>query len=80
MTDAPQTTPLRAIFTIHLNWRSVECGICGDWDDHRHAVGWYCGPVKQDIGEPVPEWGPDAVAGGRIVCKSCHDCFYRIGA
>jgi hypothetical protein len=52
-----------------------ECGICEAWGAHRHAVGWYCGPVKEGIGEPVPEWGPDAVAGGRTVCKACHDRF-----
>ncbi len=72
--DAP-----RAIYTWHL-WgeRGSECGICEKWGPHRHAVGWYCEPVKQNPGEPVPEWGPDAIASGRVVCKSCHDRFYGL--
>ncbi|WP_147048187.1 hypothetical protein [Methylobacterium gnaphalii] len=69
------------IYTLHL-WGepASECGICEEWGPHRHAVGWYCGPVQEDIGEPVPEWGPDAIAGGRSVCKACHDRFYGIEA
>lgn len=55
-----------------------ECGICEAEGEHRHAVGWYCGPVKEDPGEPVPEWGHDAIAGGRSVCQPCHDSFYGI--
>lgn len=76
--EAPSTVP---IITIDL-WgqHEVECGICGQWGDHRHAVGWYCGPVKEDIGQPVPEWGPDAIAAGRVVCKGCHDEFYGVAA
>ena len=61
---------------IHLWQPEVECGICKRWGNHRHAVGWYCGPVEEDIGEHVPEWGPDAIAGGKTVCKQCHDEFY----
>lgn len=71
--------PRKAIYTIHL-WGEPgsECGICEKWGPHRHAVGWYCGPVREDIGQPVPEWGPDAIAMGRTVCKTCHDEFYSI--
>lgn len=78
MTTAASNAP-RAIYTIHL-WGEPgsECGICEEFGPHRHAVGWYCGPVKEDIGAPVPEWGPDAIAGGRTVCKTCHDRFYGI--
>lgn len=45
------------ILVLHL-WGEPgsECGICEEYGPHRHAVGWYCGPVKEDIGQPVPEW------------------------
>jgi hypothetical protein len=67
------------IHVLHL-WGepSSECGICEQYGPHRHAVGWYCGPVKEDIGQPVPKWGPDAIAAGRTVCRTCHDRFYGI--
>jgi hypothetical protein len=69
----------RPIVTVHL-WGEPECrcGICERWGPHRHAVAWYCGPVRVEIGHPVPGWGPDAIAGGRTVCKACHDKFYGI--
>jgi hypothetical protein len=72
-----ETTERMPVVTIDL-WgqHDVECGICEKWGPHRHAVGWYCGPVKEDIGEPVPSWGPDAIAMGRTVCQPCHDAFY----
>lgn len=74
-----QTTERPALYVIDL-WgqHEVECGICEQWGNHRHAVGWYCGPVKEDIGQPVPEWGPDAIAMGRTVCRECHDDFYGV--
>lgn len=79
MSEDQSTPERRQIILVDL-WgqHEVECGICevpGPW---RHAVGWYCGPVPQDIGEPVPEWGPDAVAMGRTVCQLCHGQFYGI--
>jgi hypothetical protein len=66
------------IVTIHLWPRVVPCAMCPAEGDHRHAVGWYCGPVEQDPGQRVPGWGPDAVAGGMTVCRECHDTFYGI--
>jgi hypothetical protein len=77
MTTADSTPA--PILVLHL-WGepSSECGICEEYGPHRHAVGWYCGPVKEDIGQPVHEWGPDAVAAGRTVCRTCHDRFYGI--
>ena len=76
---AVDTEVQQSWIAIHL-WgqHEVECGICEQWGSHRHAVGWYCEPVRQDIGQPVPEWGADAIASGRTVCKSCHDGFYGI--
>ncbi len=74
------------IVTILLWEPTCECGICERVGPWRHAVGWYCGPVDQDPGELVPGWGPDAIAGGRTVCRECHDRFYfqkrpiRLGA
>lgn len=64
------------VVTIELWPHMVECGICERRGPWRHAVGWYCGPVDQGPGEPVPDWGPDAIAGGRTVCRACHDRFY----
>lgn len=80
MSDNPQTTADRVpVATIYL-WGEpgCECGICEQWTTDRYAVGWYCGPVKEDIGQPVPEWGSDAIAGGRVVCMPCHDKFYGV--
>lgn len=78
MTPAGLTAE-QPIYTVYL-WGepACECGICNQWGPWRHAVGWYCGPVQEDPGEPVPEWGPDAIAGGRTVCQPCHDRFYRL--
>lgn len=59
---------------------SGDCPMCDRYRVLKHAVGWYCGPVKQDPGEHVPEWGPDAIAGGMVVCKECHDELYGIAA
>ncbi len=64
---------------IHL-WRlereSGDCPMCDRYRHLTHAVGWYCGPVRQDPGEHVPGWRGEAVAGGMPVCRECHDGFY----
>jgi hypothetical protein len=69
------------IISIDLwDQHEVQCGICEKWGPYRHAVAWYCEPVRVEIGAPVPEWGPDAIAMGRTVCKPCHDEFYEVPA
>ena len=50
--------------------------MCGQYRRLDHAVGWYCGPVRQDPGELVPGWKGEAFAGGMSVCRECHDGFY----
>ena len=60
-------------------WPSIiydDCPICGHYRRLDHAVGWYCGPVRQNPGEQVPGWRGEAIAGGMSVCGECHDGFY----
>lgn len=78
MTTATDITPTPIQILDLWGEPETDCGICGTWGPHRHAVGWYCGPVTAEIGAAVPEWGPDAIAGGRTVCKLCHDRFYGL--
>jgi len=59
-----------------LERESDECPMCDRYRHLTHAVGWYCGPVRENPGEVVPDWGPDAIAGGMSVCQPCHDEFY----
>lgn len=66
------------VIDLHAERHWGDCPMCEEYRLKNRAVGWYCGPVKLDPGEPVPEWGPDAVAGGMCVCQPCHDKFYGI--
>jgi hypothetical protein len=61
--------------TIGLNegrWWNC-CPMCEQERQLDHAVGWYCGPVKLDLGTRLPNG--DEV-GGMRVCRLCHDEFY----
>jgi hypothetical protein len=50
-----------------------NCPICGRHKRLGHAVGWYEGPVQEDIGSILPYGGE---VGGMCVCKDCHDRNY----
>lgn len=67
------------VINIELWGEAKRCGECPMCDRERrldHAVAWFCGPVRVEIGEQVPGWKGEAIAGGMPVCKACHDGFY----
>lgn len=64
-----------ALIIIHLWPREVDCALCDTVGDHRYAIGWCCGPTKDEIGSESSEY-PGHIVGGMTVCKPCHDSFY----
>jgi hypothetical protein len=52
-----------------------ECCICGKAGNHRHAIGYCCGPTHDDIGSMSTKYRGIEV-GGMPACKECHDEFY----
>jgi hypothetical protein len=50
-----------------------DCPICGEERRLDHAVGWYEGPVHEDIGTVLWHGGE---VGGMRVCRACHDRHY----
>ncbi len=66
---------LANILTIDLNegrqWG--DCSMCGEERRLERAVGWWCGPRREDIGATLPNGG---TVGGMCVCRPCHDGFY----
>ncbi len=64
------------IIDLSFERQCGECPMCERYRHLNHAVGWYCGPVRQDPGEQVPGWKGEAIAGGMPVCQECHDTFY----
>lgn len=75
-----------AIMVIDMNegryWG--DCPMCGEERRLDHAVGWYCGPTKDEIGAVSTEYrsGTDepAIVGGMCCCRGCHDKFYGAAA
>lgn len=52
--------------TINMNERGYDCGMCGAYGKHRHAVS------VDDCGKPTTR----ETGIGRVVCKPCHDTIY----
>lgn len=50
-----------------------DCPMCGEERRLDHAVGWYEGPVPDDIGTVLWHGGE---VGGMCVCRACHDRHY----
>lgn len=54
----------RCPITVIRMWEIlIECAMCGKEGFHRHAVPWYCGPVREGCSE----------GGYKTVCRRCHD-------
>lgn len=60
---------------IHLSETEVECCICGEDTPPTHAVGYCCGPTRDEIGTESTEY-PGHEVGGMPACQKCHDEFY----
>ena len=56
-----------------------DCPMCGKEKRLDHAVGWCCGPTRDEIGSMSTEYR-DTEVGGMSVCKECHDALYAIRA
>lgn len=55
-----------------------DCVLCEKYRRLNWAVGWYCGPTRDEIGKPSTEYqGPDNIVGGMCVCRECHDSVYH---
>jgi hypothetical protein len=63
----------RTVTVIRLWEPPSDCGMCGRETFDKLAVGWFCGPVRQEPGEQVPGWKGEAIAGGMPVCRPCYD-------
>ena len=78
MSEIPDEVQRYPIIVIDLqeSLRWGNCPMCSEYRRLDHAVAWYCGPTRDEIGSVTTEYSDGGIVGGKSVCKPCHDQFY----
>jgi hypothetical protein len=58
------------ILVIDMNSRSIQCFLCGEWDEHRWGVPTCNGDV---VSNDFPDEIWHEHGGGQAVCRECYE-------